>query len=128
MNTSFHHLLITLRNSQKVKRLFVIQKSNKTCERFLNILWDEGFISGYRFFDNNNSKVKIFLSYFKGIPAIKTIRLVSRPSRILSYSAYQLWKIDSSVSVYLISTNEGLRSLDYCKRNGLGGVLLFSIS
>jgi ribosomal protein S8 len=128
MNTSFYHLLITLRNSQKVKRLFVIQKSNKTCERFLNILWDEGFISGYHFFDNNNSKVKIFLSYFKGIPSIKTIRLVSRPSRILSYSAYQLWKIDSSVSVYLISTNEGLRSLDYCKRNGLGGVLLFSIS
>jgi ribosomal protein S8 len=125
---SVYHLSIVIKNSQKVKRPFVIQKCNKTCGDFLDLLWDEGFISGYCFPSKDYSKTKIFLSYFKGIPVIKTIRLFSKPGRILSYSAYQLWKIDSCASVYIVSTNEGIRSLDYCKRKGLGGVLLFSIS
>lgn len=128
MNRSVYHLLVAIKNSQKVKRSYIIQKCNKTCEGFLDLLWNEGFISGYHPFSKDYSKLKIFLSYFKGAPAIKTIRMFSKPGRILSYSAYQLWKIDSCASVYLISTNEGIRSLDYCKRKGLGGVLLFSIS
>jgi ribosomal protein S8 len=54
--------------------------------------------------------------------------LFSKPGRILSYSVYQLWKIDSCDSIYFVSTSEGMKSLDYCKRKGLGGVLMFSIS
>ena len=125
---SIYRLLIAIKNSQKVKRPFVIQKCNKTCEDFLDLLWNEGFISGYHLFSKDSSKMKIFLSYSKGIPAIKTIRMFSKPGRILSYSAYQLWKIDSCASIYLVSTNVGVKSLDDCKRKGLGGILLFSIS
>jgi len=128
MNMSVYRLLIAIKNSQKVKRPFVIQRCNKTCEDFLDLLWNEGFISGYHLFSKDYSKMKIFLSYSKGIPAIKTIRMYSKPGRILSYSASQLWKIDASVSVHLVSTNEGIRSLEYCKRKCLGGVLLFSVS
>jgi ribosomal protein S8 len=128
MSTSIYHLLTVIKNSQKVKRPFVILKCNKMCEGFLDLLWNEGFISGYNFSNKDSSKMKIFLSYSKGIPAIKTIRLFSKPGRILSYSVYQLWKIDSCDSIYFVSTSEGIKSLDYCKRKGLGGVLMFSIS
>ena len=63
-----------LQNAQMAKKKVTFQKRKKICESFLNILWDEGFISGY-VIDKKNDKLKIFLKYHQSKPAIKKIKI-----------------------------------------------------
>ena len=125
---ALHQLLANLKNGQQVKRTFVFQKRKKICEHVLELLWNEGYILGYQIIFMDYPKIKIFLKYSKGRPVIKTIKSLSKPGKRLYYSLSQLWKIRSNSSFFVFSTNKGLKTLDECKRDKIGGELLFLIS
>jgi len=104
------------------------KKKKKIWEKFLDVLWNEGFILGYtnnfqminkKYFKNNNN-IKIFLKYKNGKPAIKIIKPISKPGRRIYYTIKQIWKIDPNL-VIIFSTNKGLKTLDECKKFKLGG-------
>lgn len=118
----------SIKNGQLARHSFILQKRKKICEAILKILWNEGFILGYRIDSNDDSKVKVFLKYKDGQPVINTIKLISKPSRRIYYSAKQLWKIDSSKQVIILSTNNGLQSLIDCKKLNIGGEPIISIN
>ena len=108
-----------IQNGQTVKKKIIFQKRKKICEAFLNILWDEGFISGYSI--EKNDLLKIFLKYQKNFPAIKKIKSISKPGSRIYYSSKQLWKIEESKHFIILSTNKGLKTLNQCKKLKLGG-------
>lgn len=87
---------------------------------FLNILWNEGFILGYTI-DKKSNQLKIFLKYDKNKPVIKKIKNISKPGLKIYYSIKQLWKIESTKTFLIISTNQGLKTLDQCKKLKIGG-------
>merc|ERR1711862_229777 len=108
-----------LQNAQMAKKKVIFQKRKKICEAFLNILWDEGFISGYSI--EKDDLLKIFLKYQKNFPAIKKIKSISKPGSRIYYSNKQLWKIEESKHFIILSTNKGLKTLNQCKKLKLGG-------
>lgn len=110
-----------IKKGQLARRNFVINKKKKICELFLQILWDEGFILGYKTDSNNFNNIKIFLKYNNQKPVINSIKLISKPSRRLYYSIKQIWKIDSSKYFIIFSTNKGLKSITECKKLRIGG-------
>jgi small subunit ribosomal protein S8 len=120
MKNRFWNLVATIRNGQSAKKFIVKQKKNKICEAFLNILWDEGFILGYKT-SFSDSYVHVYLKYKNKVPAIKNLKSVSKPSLRVYYSVKQLWKIDSNQSLLVLSTNQGLLSLNSCKKLKVGG-------
>ena len=109
-----------LQNAQMAKKKVIFQKRKKICESFLNILWDEGFISSY-VIDKKNDKLKIFLKYHQSKPAIKKIKCISKPGSRIFYTIKQLWKIKSSKCFLIISTNKGLKTINECKKLNIGG-------
>nr|YP_009326072.1 ribosomal protein S8 [Asterionella formosa]APD75833.1 ribosomal protein S8 [Asterionella formosa] len=125
MKTYLYNMFATIQNGQIIKRSFVIQKKTKISESFLNVLWDSGFISGYK---NSRKKLKIFLKYDNGIPVIKSFKTISKPSKKKYYSIKQIWKIDSSKTFLIISTSKGLKSLFECKKEKLGGEPVVTIN
>ena len=114
-------MFANVQNGQLAKKSFVIQKRKKVCEAVLNILWDEGFILGYKLINNDPTKLKIFLKYNKNNPVIRSIKSVSKPGSRVYYSIKQLWKLDSSKTFLVLSTNQGLKSLIQCKKLKIGG-------
>merc|ERR1712072_5776 len=101
-----------------VKKSIILQPKKIICESFLQILWDEGFISGYR---NHHKKIEIFLKYTRtGKPAINSIKCLSKPSQRIYYSAKQIWKLNSSKTFIIFSTNQGLKTINQCKKNKIG--------
>ena len=114
-------MFANIKNGQLAKRNFIYQTRKKICESFLRILWDEGFILGYKIDSENCNKIKIFLKYKNGKPAINSIKLISKPGRRIYYSIKQIWKIDSSKSFIIFSTNKGLKSIIDCKKLKIGG-------
>jgi len=97
------------------------QKRKKICESFLKVLWDEGFILGYKVSSVNSGILKIFLKYQNGIPVISSMQLITRPSKRVYYSLKQIWKFDSGKACVILSTNKGLKTVTECKKLKIGG-------
>jgi len=114
-------MLASIKNGQLTRRNFILQPRKKICESYLKILWKEGFILGYISDYKNTSQIKIFLKYKKNKPVINSYNLISKPSRKIFYSVKQIWKIKSSKSIIIFSTNRGLKSITECKKLKIGG-------
>ena len=115
-------MFANIKNGQLAKKSVVLQTRKNICESFLKILWDEGFISGYKVLPSNINKLEIFLKYTSnGQPVINSLKSISKPGRRVYYSAKQVWKIDSSKAFIIFSTNRGLKSTVQCKKEKLGG-------
>ena len=115
-------MFANIKNGQTAKKSVIIQTRKIVCEKILKILWDEGFISGYRIFTQNDKKVEIFLKYTRtGKPVISSLKCLSKPGQRLYYSAKQIWKLDSSKTLIIFSTNKGLRTINQCKKDKIGG-------
>lgn len=121
MKNYLWNMFASLKNGQLAKRDFVYQRQKKICESFLKILWDEGFILGYKMAKEKQGYLKIFLKYKNNRPVINSIKLISKPSRRLYYSVHQIWKINSSKVFIIFSTNKGLKSINSCKKLKIGG-------
>lgn len=103
------------------------QPKTKLTISFLNILWDEGFILGYKINNLDSTLLKIFLKYKNGSPVINSIKLIYKPSRQIYYSVAQLWRLDSKKSLIILTTPKGLMTTHECKKTQTGGKPLFII-
>jgi small subunit ribosomal protein S8 len=121
MKNYFYNMLANMKKGQSSKRKYLFNQRKKICESFLQILWDEGFILGYKLEPNDPNLLKIYLKYNKGKPIINSIKVISKPSRRIFYSVKQIWKIDSSKYFIIFSTNKGLKSIIECKKLKIGG-------
>jgi len=122
-------MFTSIKNGQMAKKSTVIGPRKNICESSLKVLWNEGFITGYRISRENNNKLEILLKYTKnGIPAINSIKFLSKPGQRTYYSSKQIWKLDSSKVFIIFSTSSGLKSINECKKNRLGGEPLVIIS
>lgn len=122
-------MFANIKNGQLAKRSYIYQKRKKLCELFLNILWNEGFIIGYKIEGKNKDNLKIFLKYIEnGKPSINNIKVISKPGRRITYSLKQIWKIDSSKTLIIFSTNQGVKTLAECKKLQLGGEPIITIN
>ena len=105
----------------------VFQPKTKLTIALLNILWNEGFILGYKVSYLNLEFLKVFLKYKENKPVINSIKLISKPGRRLYYKVSQLWKLDSKKKLFILSTSKGLMTIHECKKTRIGGQPLFII-
>ena len=127
MKSILRNVAINLNNSQISKRNFIFQPKTKLIVSFLNILWNEGFILGYKLYGANSNLLKIFLKYRKNKPVINSIKLFYNSGSVNNYKLSQLWKLDSKKNLIILNTSKGLMTVQECKKNQIGGQPLFII-
>jgi len=128
MKNHLWNMFANIKNAQLARQSFLIQKKISICESFLKILWNEGFILGYKLDAKDNTRLKVFLKYQKNKPAINSLKSISKPGRRVYYSIKQIWKINSNKSFIIFSTNQGLKTIADCKKLGIGGEPFISIN
>jgi small subunit ribosomal protein S8 len=129
MKNYLWNMFTNIKNGQMAKKSVIIGPRKNICESFLKILWNEGFISGYKISSQNNKNLEIFLKYTKnGKPVINSLKFLSKPSQRIYYSSKQIWKLDSSKTFVILSTNRGLKSINECKKSRIGGEPLIIIN
>lgn len=121
MNNKIWCIISTIKNSLMSNKRIIREKRQKNCEAILNILWDEGFILGYKTCKLNSKYIIIFLKYNENYPVIKSIKSISKPSIKIHYSSKQLWKLNINQALIILSTNKGIFSSEECKKLKLGG-------
>ena len=114
-------MLCNIKNGQLASKSSINQVNTKNCEKFLNILWDEGFIFGYKKMNSHPEILKIFLKYKKKTPVIKSFKIISKSNFRTYYSIKQLWKLETIKGLLILSTNKGLLSINMCKTLKIGG-------
>lgn len=114
-------MISNIKNGLLSNKKFLREKKHNNCEAILTILWDEGFIVGYKTCSFNSKYIIIILKYTNNNSSLKSIKSISKPSLKIYYSANQLWKLNLKQSLIILSTNKGIYSSNECKRLNIGG-------
>ena len=114
-------MFAAIKNGLILKHSFIMCPRKKISAAFLNVLWDEGFILGYKISKVNSKMFKIFLTFKKRKPLIRSLKIITKPGHKIYYSVNQLWKIKPENGILIVSTNKGLLSINACKKLGIGG-------
>lgn len=104
MNTT--DLITIIRNAVKINKNKIIVSSSKKINPFLEILCEEGYISGYT--RVSSLKTVIFFDYIYKKNKILVLKHVSKPSRPFYISYQDLWKFNKSLSTLILSTSYGI--------------------
>lgn len=103
------------------KRLFII----------LEILRDEGYILDFQEWYDQRTKhtfIKLFLKYnAMGVPSIRKIFQISKPTKRIYISTKALWKPKSTGGLFILSTPKGFLVDRDARLFNVGGELLLGI-
>jgi small subunit ribosomal protein S8 len=113
-----------IKNSLAVKKSYMYHLKNNICIGVLNVLWDEGFINGFKVCLKKKMFLKIFLRYNKNIPVISLLKTISKPGKRVHLNNKSIWKLDDSLGLFILSTDKGVLSLTKCKELNIGGELI----
>ena len=129
MKHNFWNLIACLKNGAIAKKPIVLHINKKFSKELLTLLWEEGYILGFSENKTDKNKINIFLKYdSKKRSSIKNISPISKPGKRVYCSVKNFWKLSSCNKLIIISTTKGLKSLEFCKKNNLGGELLLTIT
>ena len=95
------------------------------------MLREEGYIVGFQEYYNVKLKrtfIKVLLKYNAiGVPAIKKIFQISKPTRRVYISTQVLWKPKASAGLFILSTPKGLLIDRDARLLNVGGELLLGV-
>jgi len=129
LNFPLADVITRIRNGQQAKLARVKLNSSKLCLNVLNVLMEEGVIKGYSFKeeDKNLRSLYVELKYYKGLPVIKSIKVISKPSKRTYLSVKEIWKIDSGLGFLILSTSKGVISDKKARKFNVGGEVLCKV-
>lgn len=124
MNKSISNFLIKLKNSSLINKESINIYFEKTTLKIIEVLYKEGFIQSF-IVNYETKSILIYLRYSYNKSVFKNVKIISLPSKLLYIKFKELTKISSKNNFILISTTKGLKTFLECKKNHLGGKILF---
>ena len=119
-------MITRIRNAQ-MRHLSNVQiPSSKFRARILDVLKNEGFISGYKSISDSKTKesLSVDLKYNNGLPVIKEIKRVSKPGRRIYARADSIPKIQNGLGLAIVSTSKGIMTDSDARSKNIGGEII----
>jgi small subunit ribosomal protein S8 len=114
-------MIIRLKNGYNAKLLSVNVNYSKKVLNILNVFYKEGFIRGYQI---NGNIIKIFLKYSEtNYAMVQEIKQISKPGSRKYISLKELYSLQNTFGVYILSTSKGFISHLEALKNKVGGEL-----
>jgi len=127
MNINAIKLLLHLKNgSLSNKEKIVVNYYFKNIA-LLKILYKEGFIQSFKIKSDINSNLffTIILRSYQNKAIFKNLKLISTPSLSRYFTFKDLIKLNDKRFTFFLSTDKGVLTILECKKQKLGGKLLF---
>ena len=120
-------LLTRMRNAQMAGHMTVEIPNSKAKQAILQVLLDEGYITGFSVSDDIKSTITVDLKYHQGLPVIEEIARVSRPGLRIYKESNELPKVRGGLGVAIVSTNKGVMTDKAARAHGVGGEVLCTV-
>ena len=120
-------MLTRVRNANMVRHQIVQIPHTKMTLAIASILKEEGFISDFEEFEENNQKFLLLcLKYLgqKRQPIITSIKRISKPGLRIYVSNKNLPKVLGNLGVAILSTSKGVMTNHRAKTLGIGGEVI----
>lgn len=132
MNDPIADAMTRIRNAQTAYKKQVILPLSKFIEHFVNLLLEEGYISGVRRIEAGDANYKhgaleVTLKYHSGRPAIMELKKISTPGRRVYVRDGQVPKVYNGLGIAILSTSKGLMTDIAAHRERIGGELICKI-
>ena len=120
--------LTRIRNAQLAGHRVVEIPSSKMKKSITEILYDQGFISKYKFEDSEGPQgvIKIALKYDRVTkkPVIEKLGRISKPGLRKYAPANEIPKIINGLGICIVSTSKGLMTDKQARKENVGGEVL----
>ena len=126
MSDPIADMLTRIRNAQKVKKPVVELEFSGVKEAIAKVLKKEGYIEDYAVVGEIKKVIKIALKYFDGLPVIKRLVRISKPS-LRVYEDCNVRRVMSGLGVAIISTSQGVMSDRQARLLKVGGEILCEV-
>jgi small subunit ribosomal protein S8 len=120
--------LTRIRNAAKANHRIVDVPSSNLKREITKILYDKGYIANYKFEETENHQglIKIALKYnpISKLPAITSIRRISRPGLRKYVKADKLPRVINGLGIAIVSTSRGLMTDKEARNLKVGGEVI----
>ncbi len=120
--------LTRLRNAIKANHRIVEVPASNIKKAITKVLFEKGYILSYKFeqTENNQGVIKIALKYHpvSKIPAIRSLRRVSKPGLRQYTGADTLPRVINGLGIAIISTSRGVMTDKEARQQNVGGEVL----
>lgn len=120
--------LTRIRNAVKANHKVVEAPGSKIKQEITKILYDQGYILAYKFFEDEKgfSRIKIALKYHQATKtsAIKGLRRISRPGLRRYTGVEDMPKVLNGLGIAILSTPKGVMTDKQARRECVGGEIL----
>jgi len=121
--------LIQIKNGYMAKRREITLPYSKTSLAIAKILTDEGYMKKADVTeDNGRKKIKVELLYKNRRPALRGVKLISKPSVHKYVSKNSIKRLGANFGITVVSTSRGIMTGKEALKEGVGGELLCEIS
>ena len=128
MNTDpIADFLTRIRNASSARLKMVEIPSSNVKKAMTKILFDQGYITNYKFEeDNKQGVIKIALKYNQStkVPAITKLERASRPGLRKYSGADSLPRVLNGLGIAIVSTSKGLMTGKKAKQLNVGGEVI----
>lgn len=113
--------LIRIKNGYSVGKVSVSIRFSKLILRLLRLLQEEGYLEKI---EQKDREILVSLKYDSRIPAISSVKRVSKPSLRVYKGAKDLPYVLNGLGIAVISTPKGLMTDKKARKAGVGGEVL----
>jgi len=120
--------LTRIRNAEKANHRGVEVPASNMKKEMTKILFDKGFIPNYKFeeTENHQGNIKMALKYnaVTKLPAISTIRRISKPGLRKYVKADRIPRVINGLGIAIVSTSRGLMTDKEARQLNVGGEVI----
>ncbi len=118
-----------IRNALSVGKETVNITYSKGMVSILKMLEEEGYIQDSSVVDIRKGikEIIVTLKYYNGLPVIKEIKRVSKPSRRVYVGVHDIPLIRNGLGCTILSTSKGILSNNKAKELNVGGEIICSV-
>lgn len=118
-----------IRNGYSSKKRWIDIPSSELKKRISLILKEEGYIDNFVFVNKELKKedIRIFLRYDNNVPAITTIKKISKPGKRVYVSVSDIPRVLNGLGISVISSSRGVVSNKVARELKVGGELLCNV-
>lgn len=120
-------MLTRIRNANMVRHQIVQIPQTKMTQAIAEILKEEGYISEFEQFEENNQKFLLLCLKYQGQkrePIITSIKRISKPGLRIYVSSKNLPKVLGNLGIAILSTSKGVITNHKAKSLGIGGEVI----
>ncbi len=115
-----------IKNALMSKHDYVDLESNSLVYSVCEILKDEGYVKDVKKLEESGNKnmIRVVLKYMdesKKQPVIRTLKLISKPSRRVYVRADELKPVMNDLGIGIISTSKGVMTTQKARELNIGG-------